>query len=254
MVNEPGAADLAARIARRRREHDDPAESRIRDHPFEVVEHVSRHRRVPAHVLQADIADAWLILDLLAAQVDEERKRLIEAGHTPRPDGAGLTYTQLAPLVGQASKAGVEALRRRLEAAVAHLPKDTKAARAYARDNRATPTELLAAAAVPSVAVVRTLADLRAQVPAEPEVLRSELDDLVDELEAMPSGGEPTNMFIVNVSWLVKQLYGRPLPVDLRAAVDAAVDRLGLTIRTPAGVEPGASESVSHLARWSGRA
>jgi hypothetical protein len=248
---EVRAAELAERITGRRTGLPDPALALLGDHPLQVAQHVGRHRRgISREMMEADIADAWMILELVAAQVDLARRRLIEAGTERPPHGAGMTYVQIAPLVGQTSRAGVEALRRRLEAASEGLVKDTKAARAHKRGG-VSAVEQHDNVAVAAGVVVATLGRYRDQVPSE---LLDDLDDLLDELEAAAPGVAPTRLFAIYTADLVRALYARTLPVELRAVVGAAVERMGIVIRTPPGLVPGALESVSLLDGVDGKA
>ena len=195
--------------------------------------------------MEADIADAWMILDLVAAQVDLARSKLIEAGVAQPPHGAGMTYVQVAPLVGQTSRAGVEALRRRLEAAAKGLAKDTKVARAHKRGEVSTFEQHDGMAPAAGV-VVAALGRHRDQVPSQ---LLDDLDDLLQELAAGPPGSAPSRLFAIYTADLVRALYACTLPVALRAVVGTAVERMGIVIRTPPGIVPGALESVSMLDR-----
>jgi hypothetical protein len=236
------AAELAERIAQRRADRRDPALALLRDHPLEVALHVGRHRRgMTGKDLEADILEAWMILDLITAQVDRARELLIDAGTAAAPHGAGMTYVQIAPLVGQTSKAGVEALRRRLEAAAAGLPKDTKAARANRRGEQLTRERGDSTATLAAV-IVASLQRHREQVPS---ARLDDLDDLLDQVEALEPGQAPDRMFAIDTAVLVRQLHACTLPAELRAAVNASAERLGLKFNAPPGVDPGALESVS---------
>lgn len=170
----------AAAITERRTACDDPALSQLPD-PADlagVAGHAYRHRRgIPADVMQKDVKDAWKILRYLEHQIDEHRLGVLKAA-----DLAGMTYSDLAPIVGVTGRTGVEALKSRLSAAVSGAPKDQQAAREARRIAREAQTRADRLTAVLQAAV-RTLAAAHGQLPPEAQ---SHLDDLIADTVATP--------------------------------------------------------------------
>lgn len=177
---EADARAAANAIVARRTLLDAPNRDRLTDELLDIAEHVHRYRAgIPRAAAEKDIRDAWLILNYLDHQIDVHRLALLKAA-----DLMGMTFGEVAPLVGQNDRRGAEALRRRLEAAVAGRPKVMGVARGDRREARAREA-LERRRAATSEACMRALLRIRHLLPDGPG---EDLDDLAADTTARPAG------------------------------------------------------------------
>lgn len=187
------ASAAAAAIANRRAVTHDPDLDRLPDPDdlLNMAAYPHRYRQVAGHILAADLADAWTILQYLSGAIDYHQVALLDAARD-----AAITYSAIAAALGVASRQAAEATHCRLRAAQAGHAKDERPARAAARHLRNT-GRLVQSATV----AARWLTGHRAELPAG---YREDLDDLAVVLERPGPG------LVATVRLLVGDLLGDP--------------------------------------------
>lgn len=122
----------AENIRTRRTRVRDDAEALLRDDLLATAWHPARHTGVAVEVLREDFTDACALAAFLERDLDRLWLALIALGQR-----AGLSYRQMAPVMGKPSRQAVETQRRRLESAVGGGSKDERPSRAGRRHGRA---------------------------------------------------------------------------------------------------------------------
>jgi len=182
MTADIAAARAAAdRIYMRRAESHDPDLERLQAvNLLGIVAYAHTCTSVPSWVLRQDAEDSWIILEYFRAAVDTNRFRILRMGR----EKAGMTWQDLATMIGIRSRQGAEALFLRLRRAViVHEAKDHEAERASRKWDR----ELAGWLRLHT----RELRELVVKVEAIRDSLSAELhDDVVELLRLVPTGAE----------------------------------------------------------------
>jgi hypothetical protein len=191
------------------------------EEPLGLLEYLRTHQRVPRAVIAAELPDAIQVLRYLRFELDRLELGVLRAGRR-----AGMTWSQLAPILGVSTRQAAEATLRRLEAAAGGGTKDEKPGRADRRPERIRDTASRQARQLYSGAMraaARRVAQHRASLPDE---LAEELDYVVTH-EVMHQVGTPvTEPWAILLDELVAGLEECPdlgsevgnLVADLRTA------------------------------------
>lgn len=217
MGTDPAAAAIAAAetISAGRVQADDPQLALLPDDPLGVVEHVVRHRRVPAAVRRAEVPHAWAVLDGIQHRVDKARLGVLRSAAA-----AGMSYRDLAPILGVRSRQAVEASLRRLEAAAAGQPKDEHAARAVRRQDQAD--ERRRRAQADDVLVLARWLVAEAAAGRLPADAGDDVGHLAELLSEQIPGDPPSAAVVSLVRLLLRGLPALPVDEGVRAKILAA--------------------------------
>jgi len=225
------AREAADNIATRRYEHKDPKLGDLNaDNLLQVVVHARTSiEEIPLEVLREDVADSLVILDHYPYLIDLNRCRVIEMALD-----VGMTWQEIAPLLGVRTRQGAEVAYRRLRNAVKSYGKGTKDHEAERGSRQAERAE--AAWLRRNTRALRSFAvrldGFRQHLPAE---LHGDLDYV---FQAIPATGETARPgFAADLKMLLDSLAGTSdLPPSVRAMIADGLwllrDRPAVEVRT----------------------
>lgn len=210
-------AELVDQLAAGRDAAEDPDLALLRDDPLSVVRHVTSRRRVSVDLRRSEIEPVWAVLDWVELEVDRLRLAALEAAKA-----AGMSYPDLAPILRVTGRAGVEARRARLRAAVAGGRKDERPVRAAGRRRRADDRTRRDHGAE----LLQLARDLLEHTP--PDLLEEvAIVDLRLELVEHRGAVAPSDGLLAGLRRLVADLHGLDLSPRLREVVDGGRAALG---------------------------
>lgn len=178
-------------------------------------------------MIRDDVAAALVILDHLRHQIDVHRLACLRAGQA-----AGMSYADLAPLLGVGTRQGAELAVRRLESAAAGGPKDEKAE----RDSRRRTSVERRRVEIDS-SRIHAFAVLLVENRDRLGPVADDVDDIASELAIIPRGGEVSPGFVARLRLVLRELRqtGWPIPADLVDAFAAGEQLVSANPAQPNG-------------------
>lgn len=220
-VDRSEAADAAARVARRRRQHSDDDLEFLGATEWDVASHVARRQQVDPAVLREEVPDAFALIDFLRRELDR-----MELGVWRAAEKGGFSFRELAELRGLNSRQAAEQRRRRLEAFAAGDDKREPAARARRR-GRARPRSEATAGSARDAQVRDLVEQLVASASLVPEDCTEDVDDLAAALRWWRSGDPTPAEVLDDLRILVVTARGCHLADPIRTLLDLVEQTIG---------------------------